>query len=92
MGSKSFDDTACCKARRRELPGRASGGFDLDSGTEIKSSCCKIIICTRSRDDEPVSVGKGGDPAPLCVVSLWLASILQLVSALAKRNRSDDFA
>ncbi len=92
MGFKSFDDTACRKARRQELPAKSSGGFDLDSGAEIKSPCCKIIICTRSRDDEPVSVGNRGDPEGLCVVSLWLASILQLVSALAKRNRSDDFA
>jgi len=117
MGFKSFDDTACRKARQQELPQRSSGGFDLDSGAEIKSPCCKIIICTRSRegfdldsgaeikspcckiiictrsrDDEPVSVGNRGDPAGLCVVSLWLDSILQLVSALAKRNRSDDFA
>ena len=92
MGFKSFDDTACRKARWQELSGKLSGGFDLDSGAEIKSPCCKITIYTRSRDDEPVSVGKGGDPAGLCVVSLWLASILQLVSALAERNRSDDFA
>ncbi len=92
MGFKSFDDTAGRKACQQELPGKSYGGFDLDSGAEIKSPCCKIIIYTHSRDDEPVSVGKGGDPAGLCVVSLWLASILQLISALAKRNRSDDFA
>ena len=92
MGFKSFDDAACHKARRRQLPQRSSGGFDLDSGAEIKSPCCKIVVHTRSRDDEPVSVGNRGDPAGLCVVSLWLASILQLVSPLAKRNRSDDFA
>ncbi len=88
MVSKGFDDTAC----RRQLPQRSFGGFDLDSGAEIKSPCCKIVIHTRSRDDEPVSVGNRGDPAALCVVNLWLASIMQLISPLAKRNRSNDFA
>ena len=88
MVSKGFDDIAC----RRQLPQRSFGGFDLDSGAEIKSPCCKIIICTRSRDDEPVSVGNRGDPAALYVVSLWLDSVMQLISPLAKRNRSNDFA
>ncbi len=88
MVSKGFDDTAC----RRQLPQRSFGGFDLDSGAEIKSPCCKITTYTRSRDDEPVSVGNRGDPAALCVVNLWLASIMQLISPLAKRNGSNDFA
>ena len=64
----------------------------MDSSAEIESACRKIMIQTDSRDDEPVVVGEGGYRAGLCMVDLWLDSVLQLISPLAKRNGSDDFA
>ena len=78
--------------RRRQLPQRSFGEHDLDSGAEIKSACREIIIQTRSGDDEPVVVREGGYPAGVRMVDLWLGSVLQLISPLAKRNGSDDFA
>ena len=68
------------------------GEHDLDSGAEIESTCRKIVIQTRSRDDEPVVVSEGGYRPGFCMVNLWLDSVLQLISPLAKRNGSDDFA
>ena len=64
----------------------------MDSGAEIESTCRKIAIQTSPRDDEAAVVGEGGYRSGLCMVNLWLDSVLQLISPLAKRNGSDDFA